>query len=199
MVPGNIEPLVTERLVLRPLSGSDEAAIHSYRSDPAATRYLSHDPLTVEENRERLTELLALCRASTGTWFNYGWGITLRESGELVGDARTWNSTGMAATGLLAPGTHPAGHAALAYVLHPDHHHRGYGREAAAALVKWLVTQCGISTVVAAVYEPNSRSIRLLQSLGFRPDSTLPADQATAGKGFPLLTFRLDSPHRSSD
>ncbi|WP_307097896.1 GNAT family N-acetyltransferase [Arthrobacter sp. V1I9] len=82
----------------------------------------------------------------------------------------------------------------MAYVLHPDHQHHGYGREAAAALVAWLFTQCGVSTVIAAVYEPNSPSIRLLQSLGFRLDPGVPTDQDTAGKGFPLLMFRLDSP-----
>jgi ribosomal-protein-alanine N-acetyltransferase len=198
MVLGEVAPLVTERLVLRLVDGGDEGAIHRYRGNPAATQFLSHKPLDVEANRERLAQLVALGKASTRQWFNYGWAITLRDSGELIGDARTWNSTAVAATGMLAPGRHPAGHAALAYVLHPDHQHQGYGREAAAALVTWLFTHCGVSTVIAAVYEPNSPSIRLLQSLGFRRDLGVPADQDTAGKAFPLLMFRLDSPQHSS-
>src|SRR5215218_1039913 len=197
MPPGEIEPLVTERLVLRLVEGSDEAAIHSYRSNPAATRYLSHEPFSVEDNRERLTELLALAEASTSTWFNYCWAITLRQSGEMIGDARTWNSTAASPAGVLAPGKHPAGHAALAYVLHPDYHHQGYGREAAAALVTWLFTQRGINTVAAAVYEPDSPSIRLLRSLGFQSDPVLPVDRDRAGKGLPLLMFRLDRPDSS--
>ncbi|WP_461174918.1 GNAT family N-acetyltransferase [Arthrobacter sp. Z1-9] len=93
MLPGETPPLVTERLVLRLIDGSDEAAIHQYRSDPSVTEYLSHGPLTAEANRERLRQLLALGTASNGEWFNYGWAITLRESGEVIGDARTWNST----------------------------------------------------------------------------------------------------------
>ncbi|WP_104043208.1 GNAT family N-acetyltransferase [Arthrobacter sp. ZGTC412] len=198
MLPGEVAPLFTERLVLRLVDGGDEEAIHKYRGDPAATQYLSHDPLDVEANRERLAQLLALGKASTGQWFNYVWAITLRDSGEVIGDARTWNSTALAASGVLAPGRHPAGHAALAYVLHADHQHHGYGREAAAALVQWLFTHCGVSTVVAAVYEPNIPSIRLLQSLGFRRDPAVPTNQETAGKGFPLLMFRLDSPQHSS-
>jgi [ribosomal protein S5]-alanine N-acetyltransferase len=197
MPQGEIMPLVTERLVLRLVEGSDEAAIHGYRSNPATTRYLSHEPLSVAANRERLTELLALARASTGAWFNYCWAITLRKSGEMIGDARTWNSTAVSGPGILAPGRHPAGHAALAYVLHPDYHHHGYGREAAAALVTWLFTQRGIQTIAATVYEPNNPSIRLLRSLGFRPDPALPTHQESAGKGFPLLMFRLDSPDSS--
>jgi RimJ/RimL family protein N-acetyltransferase len=86
----------------------------------------------------------------------------------------------------------------LAYVLNADDHHLGYGREAVAVLVKWLFMQGGISTVVAAVYEPNSASIRLLRSLGFRRDPVLSAGQESAGKSFPLLMFRLDSPQHSS-
>jgi ribosomal-protein-alanine N-acetyltransferase len=196
MTSSEIMPLLTERLVLRLVKDSDEAAIHSYRSNPAATRYLSHEPLSVEANRERLTELLALAEASTGTWFNYCWAITLRQSGNVIGDARTWNSTAVSGQGVPAPGKHPAGHAVLAYVLHPDYHHHGYAREAAAALVTWLFTR-GINTVAAAVYEPNTPSLRLLRSLGFQSDPVLPADVERAGKDLPLLTFRLNRPNLS--
>jgi ribosomal-protein-alanine N-acetyltransferase len=198
MAPGEIMPLVTERLVLRLVEAPDEAVIHRYRSNPAATRYLSHEPLSVAANRERLKELLALANASTGTWFNYCWAITLRHSGELIGDARTWNSATVSGQGVLAPGIRPAEHAALAYVLHPDYHHQGYGREAAAALVTWLFTRPRTNTAVAAVYEPNKSSIRLLQSLGFRSVPVLPADEERTGKGFPLLMFRLDHPNSSA-
>ncbi|MDQ0925030.1 ribosomal-protein-alanine N-acetyltransferase [Pseudarthrobacter sp. W1I19] len=197
MPPDEIEPLVTERLVLRLVEGSDEAAIHSYRSNPAATRYLSHEPLSVEANRERLKELLVLAEASAGAWFNYCWAITLRQSGEVIGDARTWNSTAVSGPGMLAPGRHPAGHAALAYVLHPDYQHHGYGREAAAALVTWLFAQRRIKIIAATVYEPNRPSIQLLRSLGFQPDAVPPEYQESAGKGLPLLMFRLESPDSS--
>lgn len=192
-----IGPLVTERLTLRPAEIRDAAAIHRFRGDPAATRYLSHGPLTVEANLERLEEVVALRAASTCQWFNYGWAITLRTSGEVVGDARTWNSTVLDTAGVLSPGKHPFQHAALGYVLHPDHHHHGYGREAAAALVNWLFAERGISTVVARAYEPNTASIKLLRSLGFKQDPAVPTDQETAGKGYPMLMFHLDSPRHS--
>ena len=192
-----IGPVVTERLTLRPAEIRDAAAIHRFRGDPAATRYLSHGPLTVEANLERLEEVVALRAASTCQWFNYGWAITLRTSGEVVGDARTWNSTVLDTAGVLSPGKHPFQHAALGYVLHPDHHHHGYGREAAAALVNWLFAERGISTVVARAYEPNTASIKLLRSLGFKQDPAVPTDQETAGKGYPMLMFHLDSPRHS--
>ena len=192
-----IVPLGTERLTLRPVEMRDAAAIHGFRGDPAATRYLSHGPLTAEANRARLEDVLALRTASTSQWFNIGWAICLRESGEVVGDARTWNSTVLDAAGVLSAGKHPFQHAALGYILHPAHHHRGYGREAAAALVNWLFAERGITTIVAGAYEPNTPSIKLLKSLGFKQDPVVPTGQDSTGKDYPMLMFHLDSPRPS--
>ncbi|WP_181365216.1 GNAT family N-acetyltransferase [Arthrobacter sp. HMWF013] len=197
MILDGIGPLVTARLALRLVRASDAAAIHRFRGNPAATTYLSHGPLTEEANRERLVAAMALSEASMAPWFNHSWAIVLQESGEVVGDARTWNTAELTPAGVLAPGRHPAHHAALAYVLHPDHQHQGYGREAAAALVDWLFTGSSISTIVAGVYEPNTPSIRLLQSLGFRKDPAL-TDQPAGGKRFPLIMFSLDRPDDQS-
>lgn len=198
MTPEAIVPLVTERLILRPVEASDAAAIHRFRGDPAATRYLSHAPLTVEANDARLSALLALRTASTGEWFNYSWAITLRMSGEVIGDARTWNCTALSPAGTLSAGKYPASNAALAYVLGPDHHHHGYGREAAGALVKWMFEERRISTIVAGVYEPNTQSIKLLRSLGFKQQPIVPAGPDSADpvppKNYPLLTFTLENP-----
>lgn len=197
MIPEDIVPLVTERLILRLVEESDAAAIHRFRSDPSVTRYLSHGPLTVAANGERLAELLALRKASTAEWFNYGWAVTLRESGDVIGDARTWNSIELTSAGMLSQGKLPARHSALGYVLHPDYHRQGYGREAAGALVGWLFSERRMNTIVAGAYEPNTPSIKLLQSLGFQQDTAAPADRETAGKGYPLLNFRLDNPQQS--
>nr|MDQ5863088.1 GNAT family N-acetyltransferase [Actinomycetota bacterium] len=101
-----IAPLTTERLTLRLLSRSDAAALHRFRGDPGATRFLSHRPLTAEANTE---------------------------SGEIIGDGRTWNSSALPVAGVLPPGSLPVDQASLGYVLHPDHLRQGYGREAAGA------------------------------------------------------------------
>jgi ribosomal-protein-alanine N-acetyltransferase len=194
----NIAPISTGRLTLRLLTGPDAAALHRFRGNKEATRFLSHPALTVEENRRRLEEQLAQAEASTSEWFNYGWAIVLTESGETIGDGRTWNSSALPVAGVLPPGGLPADQASLGYVLHPDHHGRGYGREAAGALVDWLFRERGISTVFAGVYEPNIASVRLLRGLGFTQDRHFPAEQDKTGKGLPSLRFRLDGPPLSS-
>lgn len=204
MTAASIAPIATERLILRMLNRSDAAALHSFRGDPDATRFLSHQPLTPEQNLVRLEETLERAAASTSEWFHYGWAITLRhpgtlqDPGEVIGDARTWNSSASPIAGVMPPGNLPFQQASLGYILHPRYQGRGYGREAAAALVHWLFRERSIQTVFAGVYEPNIASITLLRRLGFTQDRYIPAELDNFGKNLPSLRFRLDNVHVSS-
>ena len=179
--------LLTERLLLRPLTADDAGALLRFRGHPSATKYLSHGPLTPRQNRARLLQALSAAESSTAEWFHYGWAIELRASGEVVGDSRTWNTEEPP-----APGRIPADSASLGYVLHPDHQGLGLGREAAGALVQWLFSARGSRTIFAGVYEPNLPSRRLLESLGFRQDHFFPVADDTAGKQLPSWRYRLD-------
>src|SRR5450830_166902 len=89
MIP---DPITTERLTLRPLTAADDADFLRFRGNADVTRYLSHAPLGPAENTARLDRMLAQAAASTAGWFNVGWAIVLRGTGEMIGDARTWNT-----------------------------------------------------------------------------------------------------------
>ncbi|MDI3210573.1 GNAT family N-acetyltransferase [Arthrobacter sp. AL12] len=180
-------PIRTERLVLRPLAIEDAAAVLRFRGDPIATQYLSHGPLSPDENTARLRQLVEAAGSSGLDWFNFGWAIELRETGEVIGDGRTWNSAEPP-----APGNIPADCGSLGYILHPGHHGRGLGREAAGALVGWLFEQRGMHAVFAGVYESNLPSRRLLARLGFRQDRHFTSSQDTTGKNLPSWRYRLD-------
>ncbi|MFF2243180.1 GNAT family N-acetyltransferase [Arthrobacter sp. NPDC058130] len=180
-------PLVTGRLLLRPLTADDDGALFRFRGHPTATRYLSHGPLTPEQNGARLQQALFAAESSTAEWFHFGWAIELRATGEVIGDARTWNTEEPP-----TPGRIPAESASLGYVLHPEHHGLGLGREAAGALVDWLFHTRGCETIFAGVYEPNLPSRRLLEGLGFRTDRFFPVVEDTAGKQLPSWRYRLD-------
>lgn len=185
--PPPAPPVVTARLRLRLLEPGDAAVVHQLRSHPEATRYLSHGPLTEEQSEAWLHEQLARAAASTPEHYNLSWAITLEEDGTFLGNIRAWNTSEPPATGVLEPG-----YASLGYVLHPAHHGRGYGREAAAAIVEWLFTERGTTTVLAGVYEPNQPSRRLLEGLGFTPDRHFTAEQDRHGKKLPSIRYRLD-------
>lgn len=187
-----IAPILTKRLELRLLRDNDAGALHRFRGHPEATRFLSHEALSAEENGIRLAHQLAQAEASTYEWFHLGWAVTLRDTAEVIGDARTWNTSEPP-----MPGKFPADFASLGYILHPEHHRKGYGSEAAAALVDWLFAERGTRAVYAGVYEPNSASRKLLERLGFTQDRFFPVGQGREGKGLPSWRYRLDHPDRS--
>ena len=180
-------PIRTERLLLRPLEIQDAAAVLRFRGDPTATQFLSHSALGPEENCARIHRLVEAADSSSVDWFSFGWAIELCETGEVIGDGRTWNSAEPP-----APGKIPADFGSLGCILHPSHHRRGLGREAAGALVSWLFEQRGTQTVFAGVYEPNLPSRHLLAGLGFRQDRHFTSAQDTTGKNLPSLRYRLD-------
>ncbi|UVJ40100.1 GNAT family N-acetyltransferase [Arthrobacter sp. CJ23] len=187
MHAAGITPVLTERLELRLLKADDADAVLRFRGRQDATRYLSHEALGAEENTKRLAEQLIRAASSTVGWYHLGWAIVLRANGEVIGDARTWNTAEPPLAGKL-----PSDHPSLGYILHPDHQGLGYGREAAEALVAWLAHERGANTIFAGVYEPNTASRRLLESLGFTKDRHFTAEQDSHGKALPSWRYRLD-------
>lgn len=182
-----IPSLVTERLELRPLTESDAVALRGLRGHPDVVRYLSHQPLSAVQTDLLLADLLTRAERSTADWFHIGWAVVLRSTGAVIGDGRTWNTPEPP-----LPGSLPARHASLGYLLHPDHHGKGYGSEAAAALVRWLFSEGGTDAIYAGVYEPNTASRRLLERLGFVQDHYFTAAQDTHGKALASWRYRLD-------
>ncbi|MGO4454548.1 GNAT family N-acetyltransferase [Arthrobacter sp. RAF14] len=182
-----ITPIATDRLVLRPTELSDAPALEKIRGSEETTRYLSHEPLDPTAVRDRIASDRERATASTATVFRHAWALELRATGQVIGEASTWTTRTPPEPGHLEPGQ-----AALGYVLDPDYHRQGYGREAAKALVNWLFTERDIRTAFAGVFEPNLASQALLKSLGFTPDRWFTAEQDQSGKGLPSIRFRLD-------
>jgi RimJ/RimL family protein N-acetyltransferase len=83
------------------------------------------------------------------------WLIVLRHSGEIIGDC----------------GTHgvpdPNAPVEIGYGLAARYRGCGYGTEAVASLVDWLLFDVGCPAVAADVNRPNMASRRLLEQLGF--------------------------------
>jgi RimJ/RimL family protein N-acetyltransferase len=50
---------------------------------------------------------------------------------------------------------------------------KGYGRESVEAVLRWGFEECGISTILAIVLPQNQGSVRLLEQLGMRLQTTI--------------------------
>ena len=70
--------IVTDRLILRPLSAADSEALFAYRSLPEVCRYQSWEPTSLQEAVSFIEDLGRTEFDTSGTWFQLG--IRLRGS-----------------------------------------------------------------------------------------------------------------------
>src|SRR5262249_17499105 len=111
-------PLLTERLSLRPFAATDFEALLAIQSRADVARYLYWDPRPSAEVGEALAvKMRSTAIVSEGD--SLGLAAELRATGELIGECNLhWTSA-----------EHRQGE--IGFVLHPDHHGRGYATEAA--------------------------------------------------------------------
>ena len=89
-----------------------------------------------------------------------GWFIVLAETGAAIGDCGTKGRVD------------GRGRVEIGYGLAGPFHGRGYGGEAVAALVGWLLEDSQVRAVTAEVEVGNVASRRLLERLGFSLEDT---------------------------
>jgi [ribosomal protein S5]-alanine N-acetyltransferase len=149
--------LSTERLVLRPVTADDHAALLAHWTQPEVRRFLFDGAaLSAAEVAETIEE-------STGHFAARGFGIWLIElvSGAgLVGTAglRPLKESGLEIFYSLAPGAW--GH--------------GYATEAARAVVEYGLGPLGLPEVLAEVDEGNAASVAVVKRLGMTPYAVVP-------------------------
>ena len=149
--------LSTERLVLRPVTADDHAAVLAHWTQPDVRRFLFDGAaLSGVEVAETIDE-------SIGDFAARGFGVWLIELGstaDLIGTAglRPLGSSGLEIFYSLAPGAW--GH--------------GYATEAARAVVEYGLGPLGLPEVLAEVDEGNAASVAVVKRLGMTPYAVVP-------------------------
>jgi ribosomal-protein-alanine N-acetyltransferase len=150
-----LQPIRTQRLVLREPRVGDAGDVLVFRGDPEVQRYNDEPLRTLAESEAFLEHLLA----EAGANLRRHWALEL--DGRVVGlmGLHSW---------------HP-GHrrAELGYDLARAHWGRGYASEAARAVLRFGFTAMRLHRVQARTIAANHRSVRLLTSLGFTREGTL--------------------------
>lgn len=154
------EILETERLQLCRHQVSDfEASCWLWGNDEV-TRYIGGRPSTPEEVWSRLLRY-------AGHWDLLGYGyfaVVEKQSGAMVGEF------GLADfhRSIDPPLTDPE----AGWVLHPDHHGKGFAAEALTALLAWADARK--MTRTCCLIDPENRpSLRLAQRLGYVEENTI--------------------------
>jgi RimJ/RimL family protein N-acetyltransferase len=153
-------PIETERLRLRPFVLGDLGALHSYESRPDVARYLYWGPRTESEVREALAGKIS--RTSIREEGDFlAFAIETKDDDVMVGDVvLEWISR-----------RHRQGE--IGYIVHPDHHGRGYATEACRPLLRFAFEEMGLHRVVGRLDARNTASARVLEKLGMRREAHL--------------------------
>jgi [ribosomal protein S5]-alanine N-acetyltransferase len=138
----------TKRLLIRKFSPNDYRDLFDYLSLPEIYHYEPGRPVSLEEARD-----LCAQRAQGADFL----AVELRQAGKMIGHLyfhpveplkrMTWE---------------------LGYIFNPAYHRKGYGSEAAAALVRHSFERPTVHRVMARCDPRNTASWKLLEKIGFR-------------------------------
>jgi RimJ/RimL family protein N-acetyltransferase len=169
-------PVMTERLLLRPLVATDAEAVHAYQSRPDVCRYIPYQPRSLDEVRTWIGKarstieepgqavLLAVVRAADDV---------------LVGDV------------MLAWGSAEHGTGEIGYVLDPSHTGNGYVTEACRALLELGFAGLGLHRIIARIDARNDASAAVLRRLGMRQEAYLRENEWFKGEWTDEIDFAL--------
>jgi RimJ/RimL family protein N-acetyltransferase len=156
--------LSTERLVLRPVTPDDHAALLAHWTQPDVRRFLFDGAaLSAAEVAETIEE-------SIGDFAARGFGIWLIELGPAASQVGT--AAGLAGTAGLRP-LEGSG-LEIFYSLAPGAWGHGYATEAARAVVEYGLGPLGLPEVLAEVDEGNAASVAVVKRLGMTPYAVVP-------------------------
>jgi ribosomal-protein-alanine N-acetyltransferase len=160
--------LRSARLTLRPLRDGDAETLWELWNDPAVYEY-------VGDGRVRtLAELRVGVERFVAHWSERGWGpflVTQNTDGQAIGECGLYP---------VADEAHEdSDEIELGYRYGQQWWGRGYGTEAARAVMDWATNDLGLLALISIVREGNLASRRIAESLGFtiiqeRPVENLP-------------------------
>ena len=154
----HFQSLETERLILRPFTMDDAPAMFAYTSIPENCRYLKWDAHT------QVAQTQAFLQSVMERYENHQdfiWGVTLRETGRLIGTCRLFD-------------LHlDDGRGEVSYLMLPAVQGSGYATEAVRAVIAYAFQTLGLRRVQARCVAENRASERVMQKSGMECEGLL--------------------------
>jgi RimJ/RimL family protein N-acetyltransferase len=162
-------PLETERLLLRPFAPDDFDALFDMHSRADVARYLYWDARNKDEVRTVLAKKVG-SRAIHTEGDALVLAALLKETGQVIGDVTLiWRSR-------------EDRQGEIGFIIHPDHHGRGYATEAARVLLRLAFEDMKLHRVVGRLEGRNAASARVLERLGMRREAHLVENEFVKGE-----------------
>jgi len=151
--------LLTERLTIEPLSMAEIETFVKYRQDPEIARFQSWDTSYSHSQAQGLIESQnGILLPAKDDWLQLG--IHLGVEGDLIGDLAIHR---LDEEDIVFE---------IGFTLASQFQGHGYAREALTALMKFLFDEVGATKLEASTDKRNTRSIKLLEAVGFQRDQT---------------------------
>lgn len=170
--------LLTERLALRPFRDDDLDAFHAIQSRPDVVRYLLWEPKTRDEAREMLERRMrqiAIDKEGDGLHL----AADLRETGVLIGHISLF----------FGSQEHQQGE--VGFVIHPDHHGRGYASEGTRLMLRLGFGELGLHRIIGRCDARNMASARVLERVGMRREAHLLENEYIKGEWTDEFTYAM--------
>lgn len=137
-------PVLTDRLVLRPMEPGDAEALHAYQSLPEVARFQFWEPRSLEEIRSKLPKWADMkCLDGEGT---LAFAVEERKDGGVIGDVSLRVTNVEARQGTIG------------FTLNPQYQGRGFATEAGRALLRMGFEDLGLHRIFASCDARNNAS-----------------------------------------
>lgn len=150
-------PIITNRLIIRPIRLDDSDLIFNYRSDRLVNQYQGWIPKSIDDMRDFITNKVSHVINSHDTWFQLV--IIEKDNDIIIGDI-----------GIHFLSTDNF-QVEIGCTLDKKHHNKGYATEALALTIDFLFNRLNKRRIVASIDPRNDKSIRLVERLGFRKEA----------------------------
>ncbi len=169
-VSGQGDSLVIEELhgpsvVLEPLRIGHAEEMAPLLNDSALHTFIGGSPEGLEQLTERYARQVT-GRSADGSeqWLN--WIVRRADTGQAVGTVQATIAPSISVSASIGSADRRA--AQLAWVIARPHQHRGYAREAAQLMARWLRTN-GVDVLVALIHPDHQASAGVARDLGLAP------------------------------
>lgn len=168
---GGLPLLSSERLLLRPLSPTDAAALHRLANNEAVSKHLLSmpHPYTLTDAHRFIS--VSAASPTSGQWTN--WAATLKQA-----DGRSGEFIGV--VGLRVTADHDR--AEVGYWLGQEFWGRGLAAEALRALMTHGFGTLGLNRLYGECFVENPASARVMAKAGMKPEGTLKGHLKKAGE-----------------
>lgn len=146
-----IEPIITDRLIMRDFELSDIPAVQEYASDPDVIEFMEWGPNILEDTEKFIKEQIVHQQETDRKIFEPA--ITLKDSGMLIGGVGITLENGVGVIG---------------NCLNKHHWGRGYATEATKAIMEWGRVKFGLTKFAATCDVKNDASRRVLEKCGLK-------------------------------